>query len=86
MVSPLNHLPPSQSPFSLKYKQNMKFRRDRFDILVTEICLVCESYVLSFIFNAKHCIVNTLLDFKHIFCIFELLEGSAKQVSDHNRA
>jgi hypothetical protein len=41
------------------------------------------SCLLSLI-NAKHCIVNTLLDFKHIFCIFELLEGSAKQVSDHN--
>ena len=29
VAPPLNHFgPPSQSPFSLKYKQNMEFRRE----------------------------------------------------------
>ena len=50
---PLNHFAlPSQTPFSLKYKQNIgrKWNLERmFDILVTEIC--CESYVMSFIFK-----------------------------------
>ena len=41
------------------------------------------------LFNAKHCVVNTLLDLNIFQCIafpslyrFELLEHSAKQVSD----
>jgi hypothetical protein len=81
--------PQSNSLFSkiLAKTWNLK---GSFDILVTEICFVIESYVLSFIFNAKHCVVNTLLDFTHfaVDCIyprpyrFELLEGSAKHVSD----
>jgi hypothetical protein len=47
--------PPSQSPFSLKYKQNMEFRREVWHS--SNWNLLCESYVLSFIFNAKHCVV-----------------------------
>jgi hypothetical protein len=52
------------------------------------------TYVLSFIFNAKHCVVNTLLDFKHfpVDCTsyprpykLELLEGMAKHVSDRRK-
>jgi hypothetical protein len=35
---------PRQSSFSLKYKQNMEYRR--------EVWYLCESYALSFIFNA----------------------------------
>jgi hypothetical protein len=66
----------------------MEFRREVW--YSSNWNLLCESYVLSFIFNAKRCVVNTLLDFKHfpVDCIsqtlyrFELLEGSAKQVSD----
>jgi hypothetical protein len=56
---PLNHFapPPSQSPFSLKYKQNMEFRKEVW--YSSNWNLLCESYVLSFIFNAKHCVVNT---------------------------
>ena len=90
MPPPLNHFapPPSQSPFSLKYKQNMEFRREVW--YSSNWNLLCESYVLSFNFNAKYCVVNTLLDFKHFPewiafprpYRFELLEGSAKQVSD----
>jgi hypothetical protein len=51
-----------QSPFSLKYKQNMEFRREVW--YSSNWNFLCESYVLSFIFNAKRCVVNTLLDFK----------------------
>jgi hypothetical protein len=48
---PLNHFgPPSQSRFSLKYKQNMEFRR--FDILVTEICFV----------NLMSCLLSLMLN------------------------
>jgi hypothetical protein len=53
----------SQSPFSLKYKQNMEFRREVW--YSSNWNLLCESYVMSFIFKAKHSVVNTLLDFKH---------------------
>ena len=63
----------SQSPFSLKYKHNMEFRRDVW--YSSNWNLLCESYVLFFIFNAKHCVVNTLLDFKHfpVDCISQTL-------------
>jgi hypothetical protein len=65
--------PPSQSLFFLKYKQNMEFRREVW--YSSNWNLHCESYVLSFIFNAKHCVVNTLLDFKYfpVDCISQTL-------------
>jgi hypothetical protein len=66
VAPPLNHFgPPSQSPFSLKYKQNMEFRKEVW--YSSNWNLHCESYVLSSIFNAKHCVVNT---FNIIFYTF----------------
>jgi hypothetical protein len=49
VAPPLNHFgPPSQSPFSLKYRQNMEFRREVW--YSSNWNLLCESYVLSFNF------------------------------------
>ena len=72
---PLNHFgPPSQSPFSLNISKTWNLE-GRFYILVTEICFVNLMSCLLTLFNAKHCVVNTLLDFKHfpVDCISQTL-------------
>ena len=49
VAPPLNHFgPPSQSPFSLKYKQNMEFRMEVWYSSTWN--LLCETYVLTFNF------------------------------------
>jgi hypothetical protein len=56
MVPPSTILPPSQSSFSLEYKQNigrkMEFRREVW--YSSNRNLFCQSYALSFIMTAKY--------------------------------
>ena len=65
---PLNHfaLPPVKVLFLQLNISKTWNLEGRFDILVTEICFMnLMSCLLSLFFNAKHCVVNTLLDFNH---------------------